>query len=164
MALCAPADRLTSTMSSGFVADKLCMPGSAAAIFLNKACSSYRAQPVPGLQSSRRNWGWSYLDVEACLGAGLNEHDIELSCLGVTLLYGDLPAMRWVIMRCSDWLAGQAAQGSSTHLLSTKSVLFPTRTTMTSLPRSVRTSSIQRAVLRNVCRPADRPAQHLKTS
>ena len=38
------------------------------------------------------------------------------------------------------------------HLLSTRSVLLPTRTTMTSLPRSVRTSSIHRAVFRKDCR------------
>ena len=51
---------------------------------------------------------------------------------------------------CSLHLADTAGL----HLLSTRSVLLPTRTTMTSLPRSVRTSSIHRAVLRKVCRPA----------
>lgn len=38
------------------------------------------------------------------------------------------------------------------HLLSTRSVLLPTRTMMTSLPLSVRTSSIQRAVFTKDCR------------
>ena len=46
---------------------------------------------------------------------------------------------------------------AAAHLLSTRSVLLPTRTMMTSLPRSFRTSSIHRTVLRNDClsAPAD---------
>lgn len=39
------------------------------------------------------------------------------------------------------------------YLLSTRSVLLPTRTIITSLPLSVRTSSIHFAVLRKDCRP-----------
>lgn len=39
------------------------------------------------------------------------------------------------------------------YLLSTRSVLFPTRTMITSLPRSVRTSSIHLEVFRNDCLP-----------
>lgn len=39
------------------------------------------------------------------------------------------------------------------YLLSTRSVLLPTRTIITSLPLSVRTSSIHLAVLRKDCRP-----------
>ena len=35
--------------------------------------------------------GIAYLDIEACLGTRLNEHDIELSSLGITLLNGHLP-------------------------------------------------------------------------
>lgn len=40
------------------------------------------------------------------------------------------------------------------HLFSTRSVLFPTKTITTSLPRSVRTSSTHLLVLRNDCRSA----------
>ena len=40
----------------------------------------------------------------------------------------------------------------NTHLLSTRSVLFPTRTIITSVPRSVRTSSIHFDVFKNDCR------------
>ena len=41
-----------------------------------------------------------------------------------------------------------------THRLSTRSVLLPTSMMITSLPRSVRTSSTQRDVFRNDCRSA----------
>lgn len=56
-------------------------------------------------------------------------------------------------------LSGGPARGHrqashATHLLSMRSVLLPTRKMMTSLPRSARTSWIQRAVLRNDCRSA----------
>lgn len=44
--------------------------------------------------------------------------------------------------------------GCIPHLLSTRSVLLPTRKMITSLPLSVRTSWIHRAVLRKDCRSA----------
>ena len=47
-----------------------------------------------------------------------------------------------------------ALRRARTYRLSTRSVLFPTSTMMTSLPRSVRTSSTQRAVLRKEVRSA----------
>jgi hypothetical protein len=48
----------------------------------------------------------------------------------------------------------------NTHLLSSRSVLLPTRKIMTSLPRSVRTSWIHRAVLMNEERSAPMAHTH----
>jgi hypothetical protein len=123
----------------------------------------------------------THLDVEARLGAGFNKVDRQLARLGVPLLQRHLPGLVTTQARahtcrgvttCISVCEGQSwQQGESSdavtqqprhtclppqktpHLLSTRSVLLPTRNTMTSEPRSVRTSWIQRTVLRNDCRP-----------
>jgi hypothetical protein len=50
----------------------------------------------------------------------------------------------------------------TTHLLSTRSVLFPTSTMITSLPLSVRTSSIHFEVFKKDCLPTTRNEQMRK--
>ena len=65
------------------------------------------------------------------------------TCLHVDVGQGELPVSMHATVLSAAGLA---------HLLSTRSVLFPTRKMMTSLPRSVRTSEIHRAVFRKDCR------------
>lgn len=225
MAFAAPllSARLTSTRSSCFAVVKESMPGSAAAIFLNSACTPEetvrRQTPLilqmacrspchvitaagilqwrPRLQDTQRqaehiNW-FAHLDVEPCLCAGLDEDDTQVARLGIALLDGHLPAIgeKYVHVfqyqsasscttdphnctmlpscrhkhSCRRWLPCQACitHGGlalarlhfDTHRLSTRSVLLPTSTMITSLPRSFRTSSIHRSVFRNDCRSAE---------
>lgn len=64
--------------------------------------------------------------------------------------------------RCSSTPAGPAQAMPPTCRLSTRSVLLPTSTMMTSLPRSARTSSTHRWMLRKDCRPATEARQRAR--
>jgi len=79
----------------------------------------------------------------------------------LTIYDTDYPSARWwCTTKCTGMhiryktcgtLSALDKSGYWKHLLSTRSVLFPTRTMITSLPRSVLTSSIQRTVFRKDC-------------
>jgi hypothetical protein len=61
----------------------------------------------------------------------------------------------WTVI-CTSWFNKKQVEEEMVdhyYLLSTRSVLFPTSTTMTSLPRSVLTSSIHLVVFRKDCLP-----------
>lgn len=105
------------------------------------------------------------LDVVTSLGRGLDGKDVELLRLLVELLGRDLPERDQrskVKVRTGRryYRADSRGVRSSVaieveveaHLLSFKSVLFPTSTMITSIPRSFRTSSIHFVVLTNEAR------------
>lgn len=74
-----------------------------------------------------------YFDVVTGFGTGFDEHDIQILGKSFTFFCCDLPAKQY-------------QRENETCLFSDKSVLFPTSMMITSLPRSLRTSSIHRAV------------------
>lgn len=100
------------------------------------------------------------LHVEARLRAGLDEHDALLARLVLAFFHRNLPATRPSTLCERGQATMQVWLRFLPHLRSDKSVLFPTNTMMTSLPRSARTSSIHLDVFRKDARSAMFVATH----
>ena len=150
-------------MSSCFADERVSIPGSAAAILRNSGCmitvyrevqtnASIQGKSIKALEKSE-----SDLDVEPGFRAGFDEHDVEFFGLALSFLCGHLSAASeaGVSDTCMLYQSEQVHRNERcerrSHLLSTRSVLFPTSTTITSPPLSVRTSSIHFEVFRKDC-------------
>ena len=149
-------------MSSCFADERVSIPGSAAAILRNSGCmitvyrevqtnASIQGKSIKALEKSG-----SDLDVEPGFRAGFDEHDVEFFGLALSFLCGHLSAAgeTEVSDTCMLYQSEQVhtnRRERRSHLLSTRSVLFPTSTTITSPPLSVRTSSIHFEVFRKDC-------------
>jgi hypothetical protein len=86
--------------------------------------------------------------------------ELERSIIMWLLLGGARFAILVILTRDKSITEPYLFNPETAHLLSTKSVLFPTSMMITSLPRSVRTSSTQRAMFRKDARSAHNDKDH----
>lgn len=158
--------------ASCFSASIESIPGSAEAIFLKRACAG-RAEARPVERAPRRRRQEAK---ERALRALMLKPAFALVSMNITpysRAFASPSSMEtWLQKSRGERTRGSGTgggapprsrrratssgtrrlrprRGGAPHRFSTRSVLFPTSMTMTSLPRSVRTSSIQRAVFRN---------------
>lgn len=153
--------RFTSTKSSCFVQETASFPCNADVILQNKGCTQKQQQLlVKEMFISHRLvcFCFVYLNVESNFGTSLHEQSSKLTSFIITFLYWNLPVVEYQSHHITIhvfllWkkLSFDFHKVWFVYLLLTRSVLLPTRTIMTWLPLSARTSSIHFEVFKNDC-------------